>query len=60
MFKCFSLTTDFQEEDEQQRLGKRKDQKQKDPEDETKVVCSHEESLPQFSNEEVKQKNHSE
>ncbi|KYO32020.1 rab GTPase-binding effector protein 1 isoform X3 [Alligator mississippiensis] len=42
-----------QEEDEQQRLGKRKDQKQKDPEDETKVVCSHEESLPQFSNEEV-------
>uniref|UniRef100_A0A7M4EGJ6 Rabaptin, RAB GTPase binding effector protein 1 n=1 Tax=Crocodylus porosus TaxID=8502 RepID=A0A7M4EGJ6_CROPO len=42
-----------QEEDEQQRLDKRKDQKQKDPEDETKVVCSHEESLPQFSNEEV-------
>nr|XP_014435528.1 rab GTPase-binding effector protein 1 isoform X1 [Pelodiscus sinensis] len=45
-----------QEEDEQQRLSKRKEQKQKDTEDEAKVVCSltHEESLTQFPNEEVR------
>uniref|UniRef100_A0A8V1AMT9 Rab GTPase-binding effector protein 1 n=2 Tax=Gallus gallus TaxID=9031 RepID=A0A8V1AMT9_CHICK len=44
-----------QEEDDQQRLSKRKEQKQKDSDDETKASCSlaHEESLTQFSNEEV-------
>ncbi|XP_052545244.1 rab GTPase-binding effector protein 1 isoform X2 [Tympanuchus pallidicinctus] len=44
-----------QEEDDQQRLSKRKEQKQKDSDDETKATCSlaHEESLTQFSNEEV-------
>ncbi|NXA53885.1 RABE1 protein, partial [Nothocercus julius] len=44
-----------QEEDDQQRLSKRKEQKQKDSDDETKASCSlaQEESLTQFSNEEV-------
>uniref|UniRef100_A0A8C8SFX7 Rab GTPase-binding effector protein 1 n=1 Tax=Pelusios castaneus TaxID=367368 RepID=A0A8C8SFX7_9SAUR len=44
-----------QEEDEQQRISKRKEQKQKDAEDEAQIVCSlaHEESLTHFPNEEI-------
>lgn len=57
IYMCSVLTTDFQEEDDQQRLSKRKEQKQKDSDDETKASCSlaQEETLTQLSNEEVKQ-----
>lgn len=48
---------DFQEEDEQQRLNKRKDHKKAEVEEEVKapVVCAlaQEESAAQLSNEEV-------
>jgi len=56
LYAFIFLWIDFQEEDDQQRLSKRKEQKQKDSDDETKASCSlaHEESLTQFSNEEVK------
>ena len=56
MFFAFFLSN-FQEEDEQQRLSKRKDHKKTDVEEEVKipVVCAltHEESSAQLSNEEV-------